>query len=135
MAKPLTSPTTGEAEFPLAMIFLEVGPEEACFWPIENIPENLAPTNVDNEWPWRMPKVAPRCRGRMSVMRIAASDTRDISRWEVRENDLRYRSMQYRYCIARLLLSGTRSFEVPFGLVLQEVLGVVILQLLLARKK
>ena len=89
-------------------------------------------------------------------MRIAASDTRDISRgggqgdspWE---NDLRYRSLEYRYCIAWLLLSGTRSFEdsfvsehnmldskdfeVSLGLVLQEVLRVVILQLLLARKK
>ena len=31
MAKPLTSPTTGEAEIPLTMSFPEVGPEEACF--------------------------------------------------------------------------------------------------------
>ena len=70
---------------------------------------------------------------------------------EVKENDPMYRSLECRFClhcgyscpvqqevlfILRLLLSGaTRSFEVTLGLVLQEVLGVVILQLLLARKK
>ena len=69
---------------------------------------------------------------------------------EVKEDDLRYRSLECRFClycgyscpvqqevlfILRLLLSGaTRSFEVTLGLVLQEVLGVVVLQLLLARK-
>ena len=52
MARPLTSPTIGGAEIPLTMIFLGVGPEEAYFWLVENIPENPALTNVDNEWPW-----------------------------------------------------------------------------------